>query len=206
MDKGALVLDIVVYWWHDWCKKAGPRYVHKLHNDLRNKNTVPFNFYCFTDRPNKIKGIECVGFKPRFRWNLNKFECFDPKYGMQGRVLIVDLDTLILKNVDDVLEFTEEFITCSGTLKKNKAGGSITGTTFEYGREKIWGPLSEDTKRISAKTQGSERRFYRMYIKNMPFFQQKYQGIYNYRTEGIPEDARIIRFHGKPRPHEKGFV
>jgi hypothetical protein len=206
LDKRTLALTVITYWWNNWCKAFGPKYVKKIHEDLYSKNTVPLDFYCFTDQPKKIKNIPRIEFKPRFRWNLNKFECFDPKYKLQGRVLIIDLDTLILKNIDDVLEFKEEFITCSGTKKTDKAGGSITGTTIEYGQKNIWGPLSEKTKQITSKTRGSERFFYRQYIKDMEFFQKNYPGIYNYKTEGIPNDARIIRFHGKPRPHEKGFI
>lgn len=202
MDKRTLALTVVTYWWGDWCGNCGPKYVEKLYYALKEHTTVPYDFVCFTDQPEKLN-VPCVKFKPRFKWNLNKFEAYNH---LQGRILTLDLDTLILKNIDDILEFDEEFITCSGAYQPNKAGGSIVGTTAEYGYKNIWLPLINSTEKITKETGGSERFFFRKYLSNIEFFQNKYQGIYSYKVDGMKSDARIVIFHGKPRPHEKGFL
>lgn len=197
--------NIVCFWWGTWGDDYGVKYVNKLYNDLQKHTTLDYNFYCFTDKPEKLD-VPTIKFKPKFLWNLNKFEAYNPEHGLEGKIFTFDLDTLLLDNIDDILSFDDEFITTEDIYNLKKAGGGIVGATAEYGYKNIWLPLINNTKAITASTGGAERFFFRKYLKNIPFFQNKYQGIYSYKRDGIPEDARIIMFHGKPRPHEKGFI
>lgn len=44
---------------------------------------------------------------------------------------------------------------------------------------------------------------------NIKYLQANFEGVYSYKRHcrnGIPEDAKIICFHGKPRPHEVGGI
>lgn len=193
-------LNVVCYWWGDWAGYWGPVYVKKLHTALKKHTTVDYNFYCFTDTPNALE-VPSIRFEPKYKWNLSKFQCHEY---LEGRVLILDLDMLILDNIDDILSFSESFITCEGAYQKGKAGGSIVGTTAEYGRE-LLSKIKNNKQKIEVETGGSERFFIRKYVKNCQFWQDKYPGIYSWKKDcqdKIPEDARIIRMHGNPRPHE----
>ena len=199
------MVNIITYWFNDWCGNLGPFYAFMLHESLKKNITIPFDFNCFTDSTNRLS-IPTIEFTPKFKWNLNKFEVFDPKYGLQGKVLILDLDLLILKNIDDIVNFSEEFITCEGAYCSNKAGGSIVGTTIDYGYRYIWKPLIDSPNKVTLMTGGSERMFYRLYLNNIKFFQDKYPGIYSYKKDvkddQMPKDTRILRWHGDPRPHK----
>jgi len=198
-------INIVCFWWNDWCGTWGPAYVRKLYNDLQRYVTIPHNFYCFTDQPGLLD-VPSIIFTPKYKWNLNKFEAYNPEHGLTGKILTLDIDILILDNIDDILDYTADFITCEAAYRKGKAGGSIVGTTVEYGMKNIWRSLVENTEQVTRKTKGSERYFFRKYLDNVQFFQHHYQGIYSYKKDGVPTDARIVRFHGRPRPHEVGYI
>lgn len=199
------MINVVCFWFRNWCGHYGPFYISSLYESIKKHTTTPFKFICFTDQPNKVS-VPSIKFVPKYKWNLNKFIVFNPKYDLLGKVLTLDLDIVILKNINDIINFKEEFITCEAAYRKNTAGGSIVGTTINYGRKNIWQPLIENTEEITLKTGGSERMFYRLYLNNIEFFQHKYSGIYSYKRDvagdQIKKDTRILRWHGKPRPHE----
>ena len=197
--------NIVCFWWGDWGGGYGVKYVEKLYADLKKYVNVDYDFYCITDKPEKLN-VPTIRFKPKFKWNLNKFEAYNPEHDIKGRILTIDLDTLILDNIDDIVEFEEEFITCEAIYQPKRAGGGVVGATNGYGYNNIWLPLVKNTNEVTKTTNGAERFFFRQYLKNIPFFQHKYKGIYSYKKDGILDDARIIMFHGRPRPHEKGFI
>ena len=197
-------INVVCYWWGDWAGYWGPIYVQKLYQALKRNTSVNFTFFCFTDEPDALR-VPSIKFSPKYKWNLNKFVCFDPQYGLEGRVLTVDLDLLILDNINDILCFKEEMITCEAAYKPNLPGGSLVGTTVDFGRENLFNPVKKNTQEVEQKTGGSERFFFRQYLANYDFWQRNYPGIYSYKVDcqdRVPDDARIIRFHGKPRPHE----
>jgi hypothetical protein len=194
------MLNVVCYWWRNWCGYWGPKYIEKLQNMLARNTTVDYKFHVFTDNM-VMRGYY---FNPFMKWNLNKFQCFDKKYGLEGRILTIDLDVLILDNIDDILKFDDEFITCEAAYQKGQAGGSIVGTTVQKGRD-LWNFILQNKDTVEQETGGSERFFIRKYVPECTFWQDKYSGIYSYKKDckdGVPSDARIIRMHGKPRPHE----
>jgi hypothetical protein len=198
------VLNIVCYWWGDWAGFWGPLYVNKLYAALKRNSSVPFNFYCFTDAPQALPAVDTIYFKPDLKWNLNKYVCFYPEYNLKGRVLLIDLDVLITGNINHILDFDEDFITCEGAYQKGRAGGSLVGTNVDRGRELLQKILDKKEK-VEKETSGSERFFIRNYVKNCHFWQPNYGGIYSFKVDckkGLPDDACLVRFHGKPRPHE----
>lgn len=200
-------MNIVCFWWGNWCGDYGPRYVRNLRNSIYKNTTIPHNFYCITDNPRELD-VQCIKFEPNFKWNLNKLKAFDDKFGLTGKIIIFDLDTIILDNINFILTDQDIFTTNESFGDKGQCGGGIVSTMAGFGKTLLM-ILEGNTKKITAETGGSERFFYRKYIKNPTFWQRKYSGIYSYKRhckDGIPKDAKIIHFHGTPRPHEKGFI
>lgn len=202
--------NVVCYWFRNWGDGWGPTYVKRLYSALKRNTTLPFNFYCFTDKPDKIFAefselctqVQIIYFEPQFKWNLCKFQCFE--YPLQGKVITIDLDTIITSNLDHILNFTENFITCSGAYQTDKAGGSLVGTNAEYG-EKLLRYIKENKKYVERNTSGSERYFIRKFVPKHSFWQNNYPGIYSYKVDckkSLPNDAWIVRFHGSPRIHQ----
>lgn len=191
-------MNIVCFWWDNWCGSYGPLYVKRLYQALKENSSTPFRFVCFTDRPDLIE-CEAIKFEPYLLWNLNKFQCYDQKFGLEGDVVSFDLDTIILGNIDPFLHFNNLLVTQKNMKGRNLAAGGIVGAKSWYGR-KHFHNIVNNKRRIEKETKGAERMYIRKYIPHAPFWE--ISGVYSYKVHGIPGDARVINFHGSPRPHE----
>jgi hypothetical protein len=94
-------------------------YVEKLHAMARRYISRPFEFVCLTDQPTnlafahiKMHGVNTVTVpKPAVGvkgwWS--KVELFNSAHGLKGRVLYLDLDTLIVDSLDAVIDYPADF-------------------------------------------------------------------------------------------------
>lgn len=212
-------LSVVCMLWGNWGGGRGINYVNRLYHGVKNNLSIPHRFICFADKySDKLNPhIEVLPLAvPNWRWNLKKMILYKPNNGLTGRVLALDLDILITGSLDDIVMRDDWFITCRGAFAKKgeyKVGGSVIG--FDAGnfvlQSRLWQPLLNGTrKKIESITQGSERKYFSMMLGDIVFWQDKLPGqILSYKVDikrkGLnkkPKDARIIRFHGRPRPHE----
>lgn len=87
-------------------------YVTKLHGMVRRHLARPFRFVCLTDRPEElpegIEGISITPFSGLFGW-WSKVHLFNSAHGLTGRVLYLDLDTLVVNDLSPVVDFRAEF-------------------------------------------------------------------------------------------------
>lgn len=88
-----------------------PDYVRRLHAMVTRWSDRPFRFVCLTDQPGEIPdGVEPIpvtklsGFAP---WT--KLELFNPIRQWTGRMLYLDLDTLIVAPLAPVIDFHADF-------------------------------------------------------------------------------------------------
>lgn len=90
----------------------GVEYVAKLHAMARRWIARPFEFVCFTDRPALLpKGVEPVVIDSpgQLKGWWSKVELFNKAHGLCGRVLYLDLDTLIVDPLDEVIDYPAPF-------------------------------------------------------------------------------------------------
>lgn len=84
------------------------QYVLRLYSML-NKNTKgPASFVCLTDRPRLLPASYHtirIGKPNGVPGWWSKLELFNPRNALRGRVVYVDLDVLVVKSVDPVVEF-----------------------------------------------------------------------------------------------------
>jgi len=205
-------LSIACFLWGDWCKIHGMDYVEKLRQGVKKYLPLPHRFICFTDKPSRsfhpdVEVISIAGL-PDWQWNLRKMYAYYWDNGLTGRVLLFDLDVIITGDLSDLANYKGgDFITCKGAYT-NKAGGSLM--SFPAGRwnDELWLPLVDDDGTIENKTRGSERKYYQMAMKGqMEFWQDLFPGqVLSYKVDCnygvLPHGARVVRFHGQPRPHE----
>ncbi len=150
---------------------------------------------------------------PDWQWNLKKMFLYKPNNGLWGRVLAFDLDVVITGSLDDIASYQGDFATCEAAYHSGRAGGSLLG--FDLGSNKKMGslgsllyePLLTNSRGVENKTGGSERKWFNLQLKNkMEYWQKLFPNqVASYKVDcknGLPEDARVVRFHGKPRPHE----
>jgi len=110
-------------------------YVVRLERMARRYLSRPFRFVCLTDQPEAVSAanIEAIAI-PNLRltqafWH--KVFLFDPTMPLYGRVLYLDLDTLIVAPLDPLVDTGDPFI-CAADLFGNGDGPPVVG--FKDGR------------------------------------------------------------------------
>jgi hypothetical protein len=79
-------------------------YVLKLRRMVGRHLAAPHRFVCLTDQPDELPGVECSPVptpQDMFGW-WSKMHLFEPGR-LSGRVLYLDLDTVVLGSLDDLL-------------------------------------------------------------------------------------------------------
>lgn len=176
----------------------GPEYVDKLAAMVRRNLRIPYEFVCLTDMP--VKGgvefeTECL----KGWWA--KLEVFR----FTGPCVYFDLDTVIVDRIDALSSIRQERCFymlqpfnpreawASGLMAWN---GDFRFLYDELNRVDI-DRFRWDQRYISAKMKAHKER--------VQPFNSIIPGIASYKhhcKEGIPDGARIVCFHGHPRPHE----
>lgn len=215
-------LSVVCLLWGGWASGKGIEYVNKLYRGVKRNLSIPHRFICFADKysdkfDHRIEVIP-LDVPDRWMWNFKKMYLYKPNNGLTGRVLALDLDMVMVGRLDEIALHDSWFTTCRGAYhhegeKIKKVGGSIIG--FNAGDELLtkllWNPLSNGNKlrkKYEKITGGSERKYFALRLRDIEFWQDQFPNqILSYKVDvrgknKIHEDARIIRFHGKPRPHE----
>jgi len=216
------MLNVVTMLWGDWCQEHALKYVHRLRDGVKKNLSLDYRFVCFTDRPASQFDADVVVLPmdvPDWRWNLRKLILYKPDNGLTGRVLAFDLDVAITGSLDELAGCEEPFITCEAAYKKGKMGGSLIG--FNAGdkwlTKLLWYPMTRGQRQveeIESQTGGSERKYLQLQFDNYAMkyhtWQYHFSGqVVSFKVncqKGIPENARVVRFHGSPRPHEVGGV
>jgi hypothetical protein len=149
---------------------------------------------CLSDVP--VDGVETMPLQ--FEWPgwWAKMEIYDTSR-LAGDVMFFDLDTLVISmpempTVTTVLtDFGDPSVIGSGLMYLTEAD-----------RVRIWQAFIKSPNASMAAHQkwpAGDQGFILPYLKHA----QRWQNIakvYSYKFHGIPEDAEIICFHGKPRP------
>lgn len=87
-------------------------YVEKLASMARRFADRPFRFVCLTDQPKAMpEGVEAIAIrKPsgvKGWWS--KLSLFDPSLPLTGRIIYLDLDTLIVSSLEPIADFDAPF-------------------------------------------------------------------------------------------------
>jgi hypothetical protein len=186
----------------------GAEYVRRLQDGVFENLTLPYRFVCLSDVD--IPGVECI--PARFPGWWEKVRLFEPGL-FYGRVLFLDLDTFLVGNINHIAGYSGHFATLHDFWNPKGLGPAVMLFDPEwaahiYQEWKAEGyPMRDprgDQGWIENRNQGRMR-------KDVDILQELHPGEFvSYKThctKGIPEGARVVCFHGKPRPHEaKGWV
>lgn len=198
------------------CLKSGtdkypPHYVNRLFYAVRRNTTVPFKFHCFTNHGSElhpdINAIPLPHELPGVGW-WQKLYMFSPDTGLEGRVFYLDLDTLVVGNIDHLVTHNDGFVVLKDFLHErfpqqhyDVGSGVMSWTVGDHApiwetffanpaaAVKKWHPHG-DQKWVE---QEQKERLYwqELYPKHLVSFKMHCQN-------GIPDDARLVSFHGTP--------
>jgi len=213
-------LNIVCFYWQGGITSGwgntilGIEYVNRLYRSISRNLTSPFKFTCFLQegiQARKLMSeINIHRFSaPVWEGRLPKLYAFSKGNGLEGRVVIVDMDLIIVGNLDEMFAYNGKFMTRGEPGNPNISGGDIV--FFEAGSfSNFWDDLVKDPAGVVKKTKGSERYFYRQWLNgDQDFVEKLYPGqwmSYKFHIRRgnltIPKNCCLISCHGHPKPHE----
>lgn len=177
-----------------------PEWVDKLYRGVRRNLTQPFEFVCFVDKDYIFEErISVRKLELPYRNMLSLLESFK----LKGKVLFMGLDTVITGNIDHIANFDTQFamtrdpnnpkIGCSGVMLFENPG--------------VWEKVKEDHENIGRNFQMCRCPSDMKYLTTIPHDYLDDMGIYSYKVHikknrELLDDARIIYFHGREKPHE----
>lgn len=188
----------------------GGEYVTNLFNGVCRNLQPPFKFTCFTDRPN-AEGVYPAGInlKPTpagvTGW-YNKLYLFKPGlFPKDERILFLDLDTVIVGSLEPLREYEGEFAILRDFLKPTRWGPGIMLWSAGVWEE-IWTAWERDGRpHMDLGDLTWINRLFKVSGYVPDALQDITDGICSYKLHGkirLPDNTRIVCFHGKPRPHE----
>lgn len=185
----------------------GKAYAAAFFNGMRKHLSGNHRYLCMTDDPSTVpEGVEAIEPEPNlFGW-WNKMAMFKPGKLPEGRALFFDLDTVPLGSLDDFAAYDGPIAGMRDPFNKNRFGSAIMAWDVRSS-EYIWHAW-ERAGMPQFDPEGDQA-----YIESViPRFTDRWQDflpgqIVSYKADcvplgGIAPGARIICFHGKPRPHE----
>lgn len=207
-------------------------YVRRLKDGVERNLTLPHRFACLTDDEGlNVGGLtEIVPLAHDWPGWWAKIELFK----LAGPVLYLDLDMVVVGSLDKlvrkIIEQDVAFVMLRGFYRRDQCSGIMgwNGDVSHIYQAFVkavesgvnWSPMKRAYQGYIA-MQTKEGRFrgdqewLRLYLSTngMPvvFVQDLVDGIYSYKAhvnqgKWLPSQARIVCFHGRPRPHEVGPV
>lgn len=192
--------------------------VNTLRRMVEKNLTIAHRFVVFTDYIRSGLDSEILQLKMIFPWKemercLPRTQMFNSKTlkNLASRVVQIDLDCVITGNIDFVFKkhSKKKIALWRDALAHNRS------TDYLYNGSLVsFDPRSNlnlaDPPKMSTIGRsgfaGSDQAWYRIELgENMPTFDQC-DGVYSFKFDGIrktgllPEDARIVFFHGQPKP------
>lgn len=207
-------LTIITFLWYGdrWNDRdMGSTYLCNLYRSIDRNITIPFKFVCFTNLKLTLpKVIKCRRFNPpSWRGCLPRLWMYNPEAELKGQCLALDLDIIITGSLDDIASYKGDFCVRSKFAPglEHRADGDIIGFRPSACYD-IWNRFVMDPKSGERLTEGRERWWYRYVRDCKDRWQTLFPGqIISYKRHvrkqrKLPDNARIVSCHGKPRPHQ----
>ncbi len=183
--------------------RYGPEYVNRLAAMVERNTTVPYEFVCLTDdnRGVLFQGFHVEPISTDLPGWWSKLVLFKPHPYLAGRrVLFLDLDTVIVGNMDFLLEYDGGFAILSDFYRPQTFGSAVMAIPPGFGPH-IWWNFDPDNIDCAG-----DQDWIWSNLNNATRWQDLYPGkIVSYKVhcqDGLPADARVVCYHGTPRPHE----
>ena len=190
-----------------WGDKFSEDYVYNLKSMVERNTAVPHQFVCFSDR--ELEGIKTVKLIPGYEGWWNKMQMFNTDFKLGNRVVYLDLDTLIVDNIDWLLEYDGTFMGIEDLGAVNEHQPELKGRlqsgvmSWDYRlNSHLWNRFTSSGE--SQRYRGDGEYLNHIVPKyQRDFIQKRYKGklkSYKYQvySEGITDDLSIICFHGRP--------
>jgi hypothetical protein len=208
-----------------WGEKYGPEYVNVLYHMVKRNMTLPFRFICLTEHPEGIEPEVEVMPIPAFEdpapqyykfcqaWRkLSLFD--DPLFDIQGKVLFLDLDVVVIDTIDCFFDFSDKLAIIENWSQPNRLIGQASAICFEVGQYTHLLKKYQTQQETVVKTHRTEQVYITRELGkgNFDYFPDDWCKSFKFHCMAggilnsfvtptrIPERAKIIVFHGNPNP------
>lgn len=196
-----------------WGTKYGPEYVNRLYAGIKRNTTVGFKFWCFTeDATGLIPEVNVLPlpYADRLDSWWNKLAMFSPAlpFVPGTQLFYVDLDTLITGNIDKLLTFkTAKMVVLKdfyhGMVKSaNTVGSGLM--TWKHGKYcHVWTKfITNPEKHVQQAGTYGDQWWIEQRVSDLLFWQDLFPDqVVSFKVhcrKGLPPDARIVCYHGRP--------
>ena len=201
-----------------WGSKYGPEYVIRLFRGVQRHLKRPFSFICFTDDSSALQAIpeiRCESLPEGWKGWWNKAALFGQMCeGMKGRVLYVDLDTVITGPLDELCACQARFAILSTKDIDNEGkdfsdGFNSSLLLWSAGDEEIRGAIHDQLREHFEVVHSFVHRFdhwLELTIEEPCIIQETFpSAVVDFKhscMERVPEGASVVIFPLQPKPHE----
>lgn len=185
-----------------------PKHVQALQQQV--EKWAPFvEFECLTNA--KIEGVKTTPLRHNWPGWWAKMNLFDPQ--TPADFLFVDLDTVITGPLDDILAVREltmlrDFYRDGKKLKEGLGSGLMYLPPGS--RRDVWNMWQQHPElMMRTYPRGDQFLLEKFFLNTAKRWQdvapdQVVSWKVNCKNDVVPDDARVVCFHGKPRPWEVG--
>lgn len=191
------------------CIKAGTKYsaeyVGRLQRGVSRFLSIPHRFICLTD---DSAGLNCESLpldEPLTGW-WHKVTLFKANpYGMNGRLLFLDLDVVVTGPLDAIAEWPSNFGIIRDYVKPQTYNSSVL--VLDVGTAaKVWDNFNDKARACCR----GDQDWITSQLPNERTFPAEWCPSYKHGI-GLgfdscrlvqPPAAKVVVFHGKPKPHE----
>ena len=212
-----------------WGNLYGPDYVNVLYNAVRKNLTGPFRFVCLTDKTDGLNSeiealpIPEIGCTPEM-WRHGawpKLAVFaEDLYGLKGRALFIDMDTVVCGPLDRFFDFDAPFVAIdTGDSwrpgKEPGSGNALVGTgifAFDLGRQTQILADFQDNRQAAFDECKIEQVWVQKKVTSLAYWPRDWVisfkrwlrqpiGIDLFKgPKSPPANTSVVAFHGNPRP------
>ena len=178
------------------------RYVEHLKASFYDNINHPAFFHALTDLGELTTGYR--GLEHNWPGWWSKIEIFR----IPGPVIYMDLETIICGDLSPLADHIEKnpghFVSLRSFRDELLASGVMA-----WGKDCNVAHIYDDFRPGYLRRFVGDQDYIRTKIEPDAFLQDILPGVYSYKhhcRQAIPKDARLICFHGKPRPHEVNWL
>ncbi len=212
-----------------WGTKYGPEYANRLHRMVGRHLRRPFRFHCLTEDPSGLEAgivpLPLVGSPGLSGW-WHKLSLFAPEFcGLQGRLLYLDLDLVIVGNIDFLYDAPGDFVILRNWSRNPMWNSSVM--RFRIGAyAPVWNRFRADAEGVMARCHGDQEWIFHCVPEAANWPAEK---IVSYKKSldsrafpllaklggerlglrapacldtRLPASAAVVVFHGKPDPED----
>lgn len=186
------------------------KYVNALAAAVKDNLSVDHEFVCLTDDPRGFSANvdRVVKFKHNYPKWWGKIELFDPSVFETDSILYMDLDTSIIGNINEIASYDGDFAGLRDFYALHSLGSGIMAWN-KHKVSQIYDRFLPKANEVMRNYEGGDQVWIDQHKPSIEYVQDIYKNqVVSFKRHcfinnviKVPENARIVCFHGNPRPH-----